>query len=86
MNPDMEFEPKPDTLLTREEWETYSFLSDAWNAFINLEKLHVEDSKEFAFHINAAKNIVMSRPVSRELRDLDTPGYVKPKSENDTTD
>lgn len=56
------------SLLTVEERDVYNLLSEAWNQFIKLEKLHEVDSQEFASFINGAKNIVMSRPVSRQLR------------------
>ena len=56
------------SLLSDDEWEVYSCLSEAWNKMIQLESLHPNDNPEFAFHINAAKNILMSRPVARELK------------------
>lgn len=56
------------SLLSEQEWEVYSHLSEAWNKFIKLELLHPNDNPEFAFYINGAKNILMSRPVERELK------------------
>lgn len=65
------------SLLSHEEWDVYSKLSEAWNLFIKLEKLHVQDNIEFMHHINALKNILMSRPVARELKVQGITGYVK---------
>lgn len=65
------------SLLSHEEWEVYSRLSDAWNLFIKLERLHSQDNVEFMHHINALKNILMSRPVSRELKKQGIHGYIQ---------
>jgi len=61
-----EFEPKPDSLLSVEEWEVYSLLSEAWNKYVTLPSLFPEQPT-FAFHINALKSIIMSRPIEKEL-------------------
>lgn len=63
------------SLLSHEEWLVYSSLSDAWNTFITLQVLHESDTQEFSAGINALKNIVMSRPVSRELQKQGIGGY-----------
>ena len=65
-----------DSLLSPEEWAVYDHLSEAFNSFIKLDKLHAQDAREFAFHINALKNIIMSRPVARELVEKQFTGYV----------
>jgi hypothetical protein len=64
-------------ILTPEEWDVYSLLSEAWNRFIELPIYHRQDHIEFAQSVNALKNIVMSRPVCRELQKQDWPGYEK---------
>lgn len=64
-------------LMTEEECNVYSKLSEAWNLFIALEVLHSEDRPEFARAINAAKNILMSRPVAREMQEQNVPGYTE---------
>lgn len=66
-----------DSLLSPKEWEVYSHLSEAWNTFIELDELFVTDREDFARHINAIKNIVMSRPVARELARQGVFGYQK---------
>jgi hypothetical protein len=65
---------EPD-ILTPEEWDVYSLLSEAWNRFIQLSELHKEDTADFMRGINALKSIVMSRPVEKALQALDWPGY-----------
>jgi hypothetical protein len=66
-------------LLTPEEWDVYSRLSESFNEFIRLPVLTPIDQRDFAFHINALKNIVLSRAVAREMAKRDWPGYVKPE-------
>lgn len=77
-----EFNPRADSLLTAEEWEVYSRLSEAWNTFIKLPEYHRQDRLDFTTHINALKSIVMSRPVERELQNIGIAGY-EPKTEAD---
>lgn len=67
-------------LMTPEEWDVYSDLSDAWNQFIKLPVLFPNDNADFAYHINALKSLVMSRPVAREMVKRNWPGYEKPDS------
>jgi hypothetical protein len=74
------------SLLSHEEWDVYSKLSEAWNLFIQLERLHSQDNVEFSFHINALKNIIMSRPVSRELVAQEINGYIQPEGEKGIDD
>lgn len=62
-----------ESLLTADEWEVYEFLTEAWNHFVKLEILFIGDRTEFSEHINALKNIVMSRPVVKEVRDQGYP-------------
>ena len=62
-------------LLTPEEWDCYSRLSEAWNEFIQLPVLFHPDKEEFARYINILKAIIMSRPVMREMKTRDWPGY-----------
>lgn len=64
-------------LLTPEEWDVYSALSDAYNQFIALPVFFEGDWKDFSFHINALKSIVMSRPVEREMVQRNWAGYKK---------
>ena len=61
-----EFDPKPDSLLSVDEWQVYSLLSEAWNYYIELP-VYFPENPTFAFHINALKSIIMSRPVEKEL-------------------
>jgi hypothetical protein len=67
------------SLLTHEEWDVYSDLSSAWNKFIKLPEYFGKDTPDFAFHINALKGIVMSRPVEREIAGQN-PNYFDPDS------
>ena len=62
-------------LLTPEEWDVYSRLSQAWNQYINLPVLFKGDETDFSYHINALKSIVMSRPVEREMVKRNWTGY-----------
>lgn len=64
-------------LLTPQEWDVYSRLSEAWNGFIALPQLHHRDQPDFGDHINALKNIVMSRAVMREMIKRNWNGYNK---------
>jgi hypothetical protein len=54
-------------LMTPEEWDVYSHLSAAWNEFIKLPVLFASDNRDFSYHVNALKSILMSRPVMREM-------------------
>lgn len=56
------------SVLTQEEWDVYSLLSIAYNAYIRLPILFQGDQREFAYSINILKNIVMSRAAERELK------------------
>lgn len=71
----------PGSLLSEEEWEVYNTLSQAYNSYILLERLHMVDQIEFSQGINACKNILMSRPVARELRDQRFNGYLDENGE-----
>lgn len=62
-------------LLTSEEWDVYSRLSEAWNEFAALPVLFHTDRPDFAYHINACKSILMSRPVERGMVGMEFPGY-----------
>ena len=62
-------------LLTPEEWDVYSRLSQAYNQYIDLPTLFVGDNVDFTYHINALKSIVMSRPVEREMVKRNWNGY-----------
>ena len=62
-----DFTPPGNSVLTTAEWDCYSLLSAAFNAFLKLPKVFQGDQGEFALHINAAKNIVMARPAAHEL-------------------
>lgn len=64
------FQPPENSALTQEEWDAYSLLSAAYNAFITLPVLFPGDRGEFALGINQLKSIVMSRPVERELKSV----------------
>ncbi len=62
-------------LLTPQEWDVYSRLSEAYNEFIALPTLFKGDTTDFSFHINALKSILMSRPVEREMLARNWNGY-----------
>jgi hypothetical protein len=62
-------------LLTPQEWDCYSRLSEAWNEFIKLPVLFPGDIDEFARYVNILKSMVMSRPVMKEMVKRDWPGY-----------
>lgn len=59
------------TSLTSNEMAVYNSLSNAYNQFIKLPILFNYDQPEFATHINALKNIVLSRPAVRLLNGED---------------
>ena len=63
------------SLLSHEEWEVYSHLSLAYNAFIQLETIFPSDKADFERGINELKNLLMSRPVARELQQKGVGGY-----------
>jgi hypothetical protein len=63
-------------LLEDKEWDVYSVLSTAWNRFIELPTLHPNDNIDFAHHINALKNIIMSRPVAKIMAGMKWNGYI----------
>jgi hypothetical protein len=86
MNPMPKFEWTRDgefDLLTPEEWDVYSLLSEAWNRFIQLPRLHHEDTPEFMRGINQLKNLLMARPVERGLQAQDWPGYEPKESDSE---
>lgn len=56
-----------ESLLTPEEQQVMRALAQAWNAFIALPILHEWDQREFMTIIHSAQEIVMSRPVKRQL-------------------
>lgn len=60
-------------LLEPNEVEIIDILADAWNKFLKLKVLHPNDTGEFLQAIHAAQNIVMSRPVAREMYQKDEP-------------
>ena len=57
----------PPSLLTPQESEVVAHLSRAWNAWVELEKLHPSNHQEFLTAIHEAQRLVMSRPVQREF-------------------
>ena len=63
-------------LLEEKEWDVYSALSKAWNTFIELPLLHPNDNIDFAYHVNALKNIIMSRPVEKVMSGKEWNGYI----------
>jgi len=62
-----DFNPPPDSLMNIQEWDAYSLLSAAFNAFLQLPSIFPGDQAEVGMHINAAKNVILSRPVMREM-------------------
>jgi hypothetical protein len=54
-------------LLTHEEEEALKALSNAWDKFLELPKLHQVDDHEFMHAIHAAQNIILSRPYLRSI-------------------
>lgn len=62
-------------LLTSNEWDVYSRLSQAYNQYADLPVLFKGDEIDFVFHINALKSLLMSRPVEREMLKRNWPGY-----------
>lgn len=65
-------------LMESAEWDVYSALSTAWNLFVALPMLHPNDNLDMAHAINAAKNIIMSRPVAKIMAGLNWNGYRPP--------
>ena len=57
---------KEKRLLDLQEQNVLDLLAAAWNGFIELEVLHVNDLKMFENAIDQANNIIMSRPVMRQ--------------------
>lgn len=55
------------SLLSEKERRVVDLLSDAWNWYIELEKLHPNHVEEFRQAIHRAQHLVMSRPVQREF-------------------
>lgn len=65
-----DFIPSADSLLNEQEWDVYSLLSASYSAFVALPVNFPGDQAEFALHVNALKNLLMSRPVEKELKAL----------------
>jgi len=57
----------PPSLLTPAESEVVAHLARAWNAWMELEKLHPNHHQEFLADIHSAQRLVMARPVQREF-------------------
>jgi hypothetical protein len=57
------------SLLSNDEWSVYALLSSAYNFYIDLPILFSQDRSDFADGINSLKNLLMSRPVMRELNE-----------------
>ena len=53
--------------LTEQERLVLSLLAESWNAYIQLDIEHTSDLLEFQQAIHQAENIIMSRPIMREL-------------------
>jgi hypothetical protein len=53
--------------LTSSEMLVYNFLSQAYNQFTKLPVIFDKDSGDFAYHINALKNITLARVGLRQL-------------------
>ncbi len=53
--------------LTEAEQRVLDLLTEAWNAFVALPEQHPVHGHEFMHAINAAKRIMMVRPVERAL-------------------
>lgn len=62
-----------DTILTPDEDEVINLLASAWNKYVQLKMLHPSDQEDFMRAIHSAQNIVMSRPVAREMYAKDEP-------------
>jgi len=55
-------------LLSNEEFAVMKALTEAWNLFLELPVIHEMHQQEFILHIHDAQRIVMSRPVSKQMR------------------
>jgi hypothetical protein len=61
------------TLLTKEEQGVINLLATAYNAFVELPKLHDWHQQEFMMAIHDAQHLVMIRPEIRARETDDTP-------------
>lgn len=57
-------------LLTDQEILLLETLGDCWNEFAELKELHSADKGDFAHHIHALQNIIMSRAAVREYPNI----------------
>ena len=59
------------TALESQEEKIINTLAEAWNEFVKLKVLHPSDNNEFMAAIHVAQNIIMARPVLREMYSQD---------------
>jgi hypothetical protein len=53
--------------MTKKEKKVLDLLRKAWNLHCKLPKQHGNEGEEMMHHINAAQNIILSRPTLRKL-------------------
>ncbi len=61
-------------LLSVEELKIINALGDVWNSFVELAVVHSSDTSEFRQAIHKAQRIVMTRPVTRQLKGFESHG------------
>lgn len=54
-------------LLSEKEQGILNLLADAWNEFAKLDPVHPDEAKEFCLAIHLGQQIIMSRPVMKEM-------------------
>ena len=57
------------TSLSAEEEAVVEHLAKAWNAFLGLQPVHVDDITEFRHAIHLCQKVIMARPVQREFNE-----------------
>ena len=62
--------------LTDDELDIYNRLNAVWEDFAELPRILLRDQDDFAFHLNALKDIVAFRPFMRELTGRQTADVV----------
>ena len=53
------------TLLTQEEQQVMTYLSEAWNKFVHLKTVHPDEQTDFRHAIHEAQRIIMARPQAK---------------------
>jgi len=60
--------------LTNDEMDVIIKLANAWSAFLKLPVVHNDDINEFRHFIHGAQNIVLSRPIFKQLNQREETG------------